>query len=95
MIGYDVLYVQKWPWADNSRTWWIYRNRPDIKTDYADQINRIIENSPHTELVTAVPQSVKFATVKRGDRQVNTVFTMGTTEDYPQVSTVDLKKVAS
>jgi putative ABC transport system permease protein len=92
MIGYDVLYVQKWPWADNSRTWWIYRNRPDIKTDYADQINRIIENSPHTELVTAVPQSVKFATVKRGDRQVNTVFTMGTTEDYPQVSTVDLKE---
>jgi len=92
MIGYDVLYVQKWPWADNSRTWWIYRNRPDIKTDYAEQINRIIENSPRTELVTAVPQGVKFAAVKRGERQVNSVFIMGTTEEYPQVSTVDLKE---
>ncbi|MCS6988589.1 MAG: ABC transporter permease [Chloroherpetonaceae bacterium] len=92
MIGYDVLYVQKWPWADHSSTWWIYRNRRPIKTEYAEQINRLIHDAPRTELVTAVPQGVKFASVKRGDRQINTVFLMGTTEEYPFVSTVDLKE---
>lgn len=92
MIGYDVLYVQKWPWADNSSTWWIYRNRRPIKTEYAEQINRIIDAAPRTELVTAVPQGVKFAAVKRGDRQINAVFLMGTTEEYPRISTIDLKE---
>ncbi len=92
MIGYDVLYVQKWPWADNSNSWWIYRNRRPIKTEYADEINRIIEASPRTELVTAVPQGVKFAAVKRNDRQINTVFLMGTTEEYPRISSVDIKE---
>ncbi len=90
MIGYDVLYIQKWPWADNSRSWWIYRNRRPIKTEYADQINRIIDDTPNSQLLTAVPQGVKFATVKRGERQINTVFIMGTTDDYPRVSTIDL-----
>jgi ABC-type antimicrobial peptide transport system permease subunit len=44
MIGYDVLYVQKWPWS-NVDDWWNYRNRRRIKTEYADQLNKMIEAS--------------------------------------------------
>lgn len=91
MIGYDVLYVQKWPWADHSNSWWIYRNRRPIKTAYADQINRIIDDTPNSQLITAVPQSVGTAVVKRGERQISSAFLMGTTDEYPLVSNVDLK----
>ncbi|MFQ3596958.1 MAG: ABC transporter permease [Chloroherpetonaceae bacterium] len=91
MIGYDVLYVQKWPWADNSNTWWIYRNRRPMKTEYADQINRIIDDTPNSQLITAVPQGLWGAPVKRGDRQISSAFLMGTTDEYPLISTVDLQ----
>ncbi len=91
MIGYDVLYVQKWPWADNSNTWWIYRNRRPMKTEYADQINRIIDDTPNSQLVTAVPQGLWSASVKRGERQISSAFLMGTTDEYPLISTVDLQ----
>lgn len=91
MIGYDVLYVQKWPWADNSNSWWIYRNRRPIKTEYADQINRIIDDTPNSQLVTAVPQGLWSASVKRGERQISSAFLMGTTDEYPLISTVDLQ----
>lgn len=92
MIGYDVLYVQKWPWADNSNSWWIYRNRRPMKTDYADQINRIIDDTPNSQLITAVPQGLWGASVKRGERQISSAFLMGTTDEYPLISTVDLKE---
>jgi putative ABC transport system permease protein len=92
MIGYDVLYVQKWPWADNSRSWWIYRNRRPMKTEYADQINRIIDDTPNSQLLTAVPQGLWSASVKRGERQISSAFLMGTTDEYPLISTVDLKE---
>ncbi len=91
MIGYDVLYVQKWPWADNSNSWWIYRNRRPIKTEYADQINRIIDDTPNSQLVTAVPQGLWGAPVKRGERQISSAFLLGTTDEYPLISTVDLQ----
>ncbi len=91
MIGYDVLYVQKWPWADNSNSWWIYRNRRPMKTEYADQINRIIDDTPNSQLITAVPQGLWSSSVKRGERQISSAFLMGTTDEYPLVSTVDLK----
>ncbi len=91
MIGYDVLYVQKWPWA-NVDDWWNYRNRRRIKTDYAEQLNKMIEAAPNTELVTAVPQGLNVKNIKYEDNQVKGVFLMGTTDEYPIISTVDLKE---
>jgi putative ABC transport system permease protein len=91
MLGYDVLYVQKWPWgiADD---WWKYRNRPRIKTEYAEQINKIIESSRTTELVVAVPQNVHIKTAKFGENQIQSTFIMGTTDEYPLVAQVDLQE---
>jgi putative ABC transport system permease protein len=91
MIGYDVLYVQKWPWADNSNSWWIYRNRKPIKTQYAETVNRLIDSSPNSELLTAVPQGLTNAAAKHGDREIASTFIIGTTDEYPMISTVDLQ----
>ena len=38
-FGTDILYVQKFPWVSND-DWWMIRNRPDIKAQYVDLIER-------------------------------------------------------
>src|ERR1043165_90607 len=54
MLGEDVLYVQRWPWG-NVDDWWNYVNRPPIRTELADKLNRIIETTPNSLLQVAVP----------------------------------------
>ncbi len=88
VLGEDVLYVEQWPWArvDN---WWQYRDRKKIKTEYAEQINRMIAATPNSNLVVAVPASSFLRSVKYADNQVNNVFVLGTTSDFVLTSTVD------
>jgi putative ABC transport system permease protein len=86
MLGYDVIYVQKSSWS-NMGKWWLFRNRPDLKTEYADQLNRIIAHNPRSELSLAVPQMSTYqATAKYRDRNLEQVFSLGTTYDYLQTA---------
>ncbi|AOS83382.1 ABC transporter [Chlorobaculum limnaeum] len=90
MIGYDVVYVQKGSWSTMGQ-WWRYRNRPDIETRYAAEINRIIEGNPGSELVVAVPQmSTIQASARYRDREILQIFAMGTSHDYPLTASGDL-----
>src|SRR3954454_6323586 len=41
ILGDDVLYVSQLPWAQVN-DWWNYRDRREIKAEYAEQINRLI-----------------------------------------------------
>src|SRR4029077_14778548 len=63
VFGDDVLYVEQWPWRKVD-DWWNYRDRPKIKTEFAERINRMIEKSPNSNLVVAVPTSSFFRSVK-------------------------------
>src|SRR4051812_49711359 len=54
MLGDDVLYVQKWPWG-GAEDWWNYANRPVIRPEMAERLNRIIEQTPNSLLEVAVP----------------------------------------
>lgn len=89
LIGYDVLYVQKWPWRTVD-DWWNYRNRPDLKTEYADQINKIIADNPNSEILTVIPQVSSTKSVQAGGVQVDQVFIIGSTDDYPLTASTDL-----
>jgi putative ABC transport system permease protein len=92
MIGYDVIYVQKSSWSTMGQ-WWKYRNRPDIRTDYAVQINRTIADTPRSELVVAVPQMSTFqASARYRDRLLQQVFSLGTNQDYPLTASGDLSE---
>lgn len=86
VIGDDILYVEKWPWH-NVDDWWNYRNRRRMEMYYADTLNRLIAETPKSELVVAVPTMNTVRDVKYGDIKVNTVFTQGTTFDYLQTAT--------
>ena len=88
VLGDDVLYVTQWPWAPVD-DWWNYRDRKKIKTAYAEPLNRMIRAAPNSNLVLAVPTSNLLVRVKRGDYEVDNVFVLGTTADFPFISTVD------
>ncbi len=90
MLGYDVIYVQKSSWSTMGQ-WWRYRNRPDIKTEYADQLNRIIADNPRSELSIAVPQMSTYqASAKYRDQILEHVFSLGTNHDYLQTASGNL-----
>jgi putative ABC transport system permease protein len=91
IIGDDVLYVQKHPWA-RAENWWEYRGRRNIKSSYADHLNRLIALSANSNLLIAVPTSSILRSIRHGDNSVRNVFVMGTTSDYAVVSTVDPKE---
>lgn len=90
MLGYDVIYVQKSSWSTMGQ-WWKYRNRPDLKTNYADQLNRIIADTPNSELLIAVPQMSTYqASAKYRERILEQVFSLGTTQEYLQTASGNL-----
>lgn len=89
VIGTRVLYVNKWPWRDVD-DWWVYRNRREIDTRLAGPLNRIIDETPDSLLVRAVPADSTFSDVRHGDLQVNFIFTLGITHELPVVSTSPL-----
>ena len=88
ILGDDVLYVSQFPWA-RVNDWWNYRDRREIKTEYAEPLNRMIAATPNSNLMIAVPTSNVVRNVKQGDYQVSGIFIQGTTADYPLISVVD------
>jgi len=86
VIGDDILYVEKWPWH-HVDDWWNYRNRRVMNVRYAEDLNRIIRDTPNSELMIAVPTMNTTRSVKYADNEVRGVFTQGTTEDFLVTST--------
>jgi putative ABC transport system permease protein len=91
VFGDDVLYVTQWPWK-KVNDWWNYRDRPKIKTEYADAINRLFERTPNSNLTVAVPTSSVFRSVKFEGSEVSNVLVRGTVSDYIITSTFDFKE---
>ena len=91
VIGDDILYVEKWPWH-HVDDWWNYRNRRTMSYRYAEDLKRIIRDTPNSQLVTAVPTINTSRSVKYGDNEVRGVFTQGTTEEFLVTSTSALKE---
>jgi putative ABC transport system permease protein len=91
ILGDDVLYVSQFPWA-RMNDWWNYRDRREIKTEYAEPLNRMIAATPNSNLLIAVPTSSVVRSVKQGDNQVTGIFIQGTTSDYPLISVVDFSE---
>src|ERR1700750_1733020 len=91
VFGDDVLYVTQWPWKKVD-DWWNYRDRPKIKTEYADTLNRLIEKTRNSNLTVAVPTSSVFRSVKFEGSEVSNVLVRGTVSDYIITSTFDFKE---
>jgi putative ABC transport system permease protein len=90
-FGDDIMYVTKWPWRDVD-DWWNFRNRREIRPDYARLINEYIANAPQTHLKLAVPVASRGVSVVRGDVRVNNIYAMGTVADFSRISKSDMKE---
>ena len=91
VLGDDVLYVGQESWIQRD-DWWNYRSRRKIKTEYSEPLNRMIDASPNSNLLLAVPVSAWFRTVRYNENQVHNVYILGTTFDFLAISTVDCVK---
>ena len=89
-FGDDVLYITKWPWRQ-VEDWSVYRSRPAIKPEYAQEINDWIAARPGSPLLLAVPAASSMATVTRGNYQLNAIFTIGTTDEIALISKSDMQ----
>jgi putative ABC transport system permease protein len=88
ILGDDILYVEKWPWA-RTDDWWNYQNRPPIRLEQADALNRVIDATPNSQLEVAVPSINRNTTVKLGSNRATGVRTLGTTADYARTTTFE------
>jgi putative ABC transport system permease protein len=86
VIGDDILYAEKWPWRHVDDCW-NYRNRRTMQVRYAEDLKRIIDATPNSQLVTAVPLMATMRNVKYGNNEVKAVFTQGTTDEFLVTST--------
>ncbi|HWA28920.1 MAG TPA: ABC transporter permease [Lacunisphaera sp.] len=91
MLGDDVLYVQKWPWG-RVDDWWNYINRPLIRPEMSDRLNRIIEDTRDSLLLVSVPVAFRGSPVKTGENQISGVTIVGTTANYSQMMSADFKE---
>ncbi|HVR37966.1 MAG TPA: ABC transporter permease [Thermoanaerobaculia bacterium] len=91
VIGDDILYVEKWPWH-RVDDWWNYRNRRTIEVGYANDLKRLIDATPNSELITAVPTLNTGRTIRFADNQVKGVFTQGTTYEFLLTSTAQFQE---
>ncbi|ANT64508.1 ABC transporter permease [Prosthecochloris sp. CIB 2401] len=92
MLGYDVVYIQKSSWTSMD-DWWIYRNRPDLKTSYAETINGIVEGDGDSLIEIAVPQMSTFnASASYRDRSIEQVYAIGSTADYMRTASGDIEE---
>ena len=53
MLGDDILYVSKVPWTSDQDDW-TFRNRREIKSEYAERLQTIIDATRGSQLLKAV-----------------------------------------
>lgn len=90
MLGNDHFYIEKFPWRDVGDDWRFYRNRPNLDSDYADDLNEIIADTPNSGLLIAVPTMGFRRSISRDDRNASGVNFMGTSAEFSYISTADL-----
>ncbi len=88
-FGDDVLYVEKWPWR-GVQDWWNYRNRPMIKTEYAERVNEWVAEHPSGLIKLAVPAANRQTSIVRGDLRLSNIYTEGVGHNLPRMAKMDL-----
>jgi putative ABC transport system permease protein len=91
MIGTDVFYVGRWPWGGAGRDWRLYVHRPQMREEFAAQINQIISESPNTNLQLAVSREEKHRTVHYERNSVDSVTVICTDASFMQVSPMQME----
>lgn len=88
MLGQNVVYVQKWPWGFGGEyKWWEYINRPEMKVNYASEVE-----SSNRYVQAASASSFNNRSVRYKDKSIGSVTIEGSTESITRTNPVDLKE---
>ena len=92
MIGPNHFYVEKWPWRDPGDDWQKFRNRPNMETRYAAELNEIFESTPNSGIVIAVPVVSINRNVQRGERSIPRASLAATNADFAFINTAEIEQ---
>ncbi len=85
MIGNDVLHLQKYPWFMKGGDWWDFRNRPDMKVEYAE---KILQRSKKISFASTEMQNM--GNIRYGDNSIQGVFIDAASWQLQFVNSLDL-----
>lgn len=78
MMGQNVVYIEKQPWGGGpDYKWWEYRNRPEMKLSYVEEIADASRFASYVSAAAARGTSIRFE-----DKNAEGVFLAGVTENY-------------
>lgn len=90
MLGDDHFYVEKFPWKDVGDDWRRYIRRPNMEARYAEEINEIIQQTPNSNLLIAVPTIGFRRSISYDDQTANSIQFTATNADFSFISTADI-----
>jgi putative ABC transport system permease protein len=80
-LGSDVLYIEKWSWADHGDDWWIIKNRRDVRIKQAKDIEKFSEYAQAVNPATGAMRNVKY-----GQKYIENVIVVGTGSEWLETS---------
>ncbi len=80
-LGNDVIYVQKWPWADHGDDWWEFFRRPHPKFAEYELVRDRVRSADMATFFIGVGQR----TLKWNERSVEDAFLCGTSQEFDQM----------
>ncbi|RMF03220.1 MAG: ABC transporter permease [Bacteroidetes bacterium] len=87
-LGNDVIYVQKWPWQDNSNSWWdIFRNPHPTYREY-----ELVKDKALSAALTTFFMQGGARVLKWQDNAVERAFLCGVTLEFTQLFGLDFAK---
>tara|TARA_E500000075_G_C6993591_1_gene325002 strand:+ start:799 stop:1908 length:1110 start_codon:yes stop_codon:yes gene_type:complete len=88
-LGRNVVYIEKWPWGlgGGEYKWWEYRNRPEMKLDYVEEIQSRSQYADHVAAGASRNRPVRFE-----DNFVESAEVVGATPNYLQSTALELEQ---
>jgi putative ABC transport system permease protein len=87
-LGDDVLYVDKWPWKDNSDSWWEYFQRPYPDHDDYEAIKEKVPTASVTSYWTVPGNRV----IKYKKNSVEGGYLFVTTSEMDRIFNIEMEK---
>ncbi|MGF1670122.1 MAG: ABC transporter permease [Balneolaceae bacterium] len=89
ILGKNVLHIEKWPWGigGGEYKWWEYRNRREMKIEYADELR---EMSRLASEVSA--QATRSATIRYEDKYIENIDVNGATDTYFRTAGLNIER---
>jgi putative ABC transport system permease protein len=89
-LGSDVIYIQKWPWTEESGReykWWQYLNRPVPTIPEYEELKRRSTTAEYFCFVISPQSAVQYE-----KKQIDDISIMGVSEGFEKIRSFDIEK---